>query len=38
MSGLDPTAARIVSARLFGRDGHFRKAGISVILATHNRE
>jgi ATP-binding cassette subfamily C (CFTR/MRP) protein 1 len=36
MSGLDPTAASIVSTRLFGRDGHFRKAGISVILATHN--
>lgn len=36
-SGFDARIARSISTQLFDRDGHFRKAGISVILATHNR-
>jgi ABC-type bacteriocin/lantibiotic exporter with double-glycine peptidase domain len=35
-SGLDSTAARTITTQLFGTDGHFRKAGVSVVLATHN--
>ncbi|KAM7205481.1 P-loop containing nucleoside triphosphate hydrolase protein [Naviculisporaceae sp. PSN 640] len=38
MSGLDPKTAANVTARLFAKDGHFRKAKISVILATHSRQ
>ncbi|POR31354.1 Uncharacterized protein TPAR_08439 [Tolypocladium paradoxum] len=37
-SGLDNRTARAIATRLFSKDGHFRKAGISVILATHNRK
>ncbi|KAK3329761.1 P-loop containing nucleoside triphosphate hydrolase protein [Apodospora peruviana] len=37
MSGLDPATAGIIITRLFSKDGHFRKAGISVVLATHSR-
>lgn len=37
-SGFDNKTARAIATRLFGKDGHFRKAGISVILATHNRK
>ncbi|KAK3403550.1 P-loop containing nucleoside triphosphate hydrolase protein [Sordaria brevicollis] len=36
MSGLDPATAKEITARLFSRQGHLRKAGVSVILATHN--
>ncbi|KAK4204615.1 P-loop containing nucleoside triphosphate hydrolase protein [Triangularia verruculosa] len=38
LSGLDPATAGTILSRLFGRDGHFRKAGISVVIATHSRE
>lgn len=38
MSGLDPTTYRIISSKLFHVDGHFRKAGVSVIFATHGRK
>ncbi|KJZ71681.1 hypothetical protein HIM_08919 [Hirsutella minnesotensis 3608] len=37
-SGFDAKTARSISTQLFGRDGHFRKTGISVILATQNRQ
>ncbi|KAH8668572.1 ABC transporter [Xylariales sp. PMI_506] len=37
MSGLDPKTASIVSTELFGKGGHFRRNGISVVVATHNR-
>lgn len=36
MSGLDPATAKEVTTRLFSRQGYLRKAGVSVILATHN--
>ncbi|KAJ5205337.1 ABC transporter transmembrane domain type 1 [Penicillium cf. griseofulvum] len=32
-SGLDSTSIAFISNRLLGKDGHFKKAGISVILA-----
>ncbi|KAH7305472.1 P-loop containing nucleoside triphosphate hydrolase protein [Stachybotrys elegans] len=35
-SGFDPATSKEVVAQLFSRDGHFRKAGISVVLATHD--
>ncbi|KAL7941244.1 P-loop containing nucleoside triphosphate hydrolase protein [Trichoderma barbatum] len=35
ISGLDPKAAQTVQTSLFRADGHFRKAGISVILAAN---
>ena len=38
LSGLDLQTASFITDRLFGREGHFRKAGISVVLATHNRK
>ncbi|KAJ4414158.1 hypothetical protein N0V85_003255 [Neurospora sp. IMI 360204] len=37
MSGLDPATAKEITTRLFSRQGHLRKAGVSVILATHNK-
>ncbi|KAK1778360.1 P-loop containing nucleoside triphosphate hydrolase protein [Copromyces sp. CBS 386.78] len=37
MSGLDPTTAKDITTRLFSRQGHLSKAGVSVILATHNK-
>ena len=38
MSGLDAKTASLVTTRLFGKEGgHFRKAGISVVIATHSR-
>ncbi|KAM7219313.1 P-loop containing nucleoside triphosphate hydrolase protein [Rhypophila decipiens] len=37
MSGLDPKTTGVILNRLFGSEGHFRKAKISVILATHSR-
>ncbi|KAK0634859.1 putative ATP-binding cassette transporter [Bombardia bombarda] len=37
MSGLDPTTASMVTVKLFSKDGYFRKAGISVVIATHSR-
>lgn len=37
MSGLDARTASLVTTSLFGPEGHFRKAGISVVLATHSR-
>jgi ATP-binding cassette subfamily C (CFTR/MRP) protein 1 len=36
-SGLDPTMVNFILTQLFGPQGHFRKSGTSVILATHNR-
>lgn len=36
MSGLDPATAKEITTRLFSKQGHLRKAGVSVILATHN--
>ncbi|XP_044722253.1 ABC transporter transmembrane domain-containing protein [Hirsutella rhossiliensis] len=36
-SGFDARTARSVSTLLFDPDGYFRKAGIAVVLATHNR-
>lgn len=36
LSGLDSKTARFIIDRLFARDAYFRKAGISVVLATHN--
>lgn len=36
-SGLDSRTARVVLDRLFGENGHFRKQGVSVIVATHSR-
>lgn len=36
-SGLDASTVNLVLSRLFSQDGHFRQAGISVVLATHNR-
>jgi len=38
LSGLDSKTARFIIDRLFARDAYFRKAGISVVLATHNRK
>jgi ATP-binding cassette, subfamily C (CFTR/MRP), member 1 len=38
MSGLDAKTASLVTTRLFGAEGHFRRAGISVVLATHSRK
>ncbi|KAK6085469.1 multidrug resistance-associated [Seiridium cupressi] len=38
MSGLDAKIANILSARLFRNDGYFRRAGISVILATNDQK
>ena len=38
MSGLDNKTARAIIARLFSKEGHFRKAGISVIIVTHSRK
>ncbi|KAK1752303.1 canalicular multispecific organic anion transporter 1 [Echria macrotheca] len=35
-SGLDPSASRTILTELFHANGHFRKAGISVIIATHD--
>ncbi|KAJ5518656.1 ABC transporter integral membrane type 1 [Penicillium expansum] len=32
-SGLDSTSIALITDRLFGKDGHFKKRGISVILA-----
>ncbi|KAH8900775.1 P-loop containing nucleoside triphosphate hydrolase protein [Thozetella sp. PMI_491] len=37
VSGLDSKTLGVVITRLFGNDGHFRKAGVSVIIATHNQ-
>ncbi|KAK3949643.1 P-loop containing nucleoside triphosphate hydrolase protein [Pseudoneurospora amorphoporcata] len=37
MSGLDHATAKEITTRLFSRQGHLRKAGVSVILATHNK-
>nr|CAC28822.2 related to multidrug resistance-associated protein [Neurospora crassa] len=37
MSGLDPATAKDITTRLFSRQGHLRKAGVSVVLATHNK-
>ncbi|MCJ1394407.1 hypothetical protein MMC18_007285 [Xylographa bjoerkii] len=34
-SGLDSKSIALISDRLFSKTGHFRKAGISVILATN---
>ncbi|KAI1781491.1 P-loop containing nucleoside triphosphate hydrolase protein [Hypoxylon cercidicola] len=36
MSGLDPTTAREITSNLFSKEGYLRKAGVSVILATHD--
>ncbi|TWU72314.1 hypothetical protein ED733_000129 [Metarhizium rileyi] len=36
-SGLDSRTTRVVLDRLFGENGHFRKQGYSVIVATHSR-
>ncbi|KYK55562.1 hypothetical protein DCS_07525 [Drechmeria coniospora] len=36
-SGLDSATTGILLARLFSEAGHFRKAGISVIIATHSQ-
>lgn len=38
LSGLDSKTARFIIDRLFAGDAYFRKAGISVVLATHNRK
>ncbi|KAI0837465.1 P-loop containing nucleoside triphosphate hydrolase protein [Hypoxylon sp. FL0890] len=35
-SGLDPTTSRNVLNKLLHKDGHFRRAGVSVILATYD--
>ncbi|KAJ5085131.1 hypothetical protein N7532_009902 [Penicillium argentinense] len=35
-SGLDTRAVAAISSRLFATDGHFKQAGRTVILATHN--
>ncbi|UKZ80163.1 hypothetical protein TrVFT333_007920 [Trichoderma virens FT-333] len=35
ISGLDPEAAQTVQTSLFHTNGHFRRAGISVVLATN---
>ncbi|KAJ5405756.1 ABC transporter integral membrane type 1 [Penicillium sp. CMV-2018d] len=32
-TGLDSTSIALITNRLFGKDGHFKKLGISVILA-----
>ncbi|KAJ5748022.1 ABC transporter transmembrane domain type 1 [Penicillium nucicola] len=37
-SGLDSTSIAFISNRLLGKDGHFKKAGISVILAMSTDE
>ncbi|KAJ5976667.1 hypothetical protein N7501_000009 [Penicillium viridicatum] len=37
LSGLDASTTNRISDQLFGRDGHFRRSGTSVILATHSR-
>ena len=36
MSGLDPRNTGIIVDRLFGKTGYFRRAGISVVMTTHN--
>lgn len=36
-SGLDSHSSTLISTRLFGQDGHFRKTRTSVILATHTQ-
>ncbi|KAL6239854.1 P-loop containing nucleoside triphosphate hydrolase protein [Aspergillus navahoensis] len=38
LSGVDSKNIAIISRRLFGRDGHFRRAGMSVVLATTTYE
>jgi ABC-type ATPase involved in cell division len=35
-SGLDPTMVNFILTQLFSPQGHFRKSGTAVILATHN--
>ncbi|KAJ5404463.1 hypothetical protein N7509_004334 [Penicillium cosmopolitanum] len=35
-SGLDTRSVAAISSRLLSVDGHFRKAGRTVVLATHN--
>ncbi|KAL4908813.1 hypothetical protein BDW74DRAFT_187329 [Aspergillus multicolor] len=37
-SGVDSENVSVISGHLFGPDGHFRKAGMSVILATSTYE
>ncbi|KAJ3497293.1 hypothetical protein NLG97_g2019 [Lecanicillium saksenae] len=37
MSGFDPQTTGNILTNLFSKTGYFRKAGISVILATHNQ-
>ncbi|KAK4184893.1 hypothetical protein QBC35DRAFT_517288 [Podospora australis] len=37
MSGLDPATLERVTTSLLGREGHIRRAGISVIIASHNK-
>ncbi|KAK0656433.1 ABC transporter [Cercophora newfieldiana] len=37
MSGLDAKTASLVTTKLFGVEGYFRRAGVSVIIATHSR-
>ncbi|PYH29257.1 P-loop containing nucleoside triphosphate hydrolase protein [Aspergillus neoniger CBS 115656] len=34
-SGLDSSNTRIISTRLFGPNGYFRRPGMTVLLATH---
>ncbi|QGA21216.1 hypothetical protein EYB26_008926 [Talaromyces marneffei] len=36
-SGLDSHSTMLISTRLFDQDGHFRKTGTSVVLATHTQ-
>ncbi|OKL62878.1 hypothetical protein UA08_01294 [Talaromyces atroroseus] len=38
MSGLDPKTTSTIVNHLFSQNGYFRKADISVIVATHNRQ
>lgn len=38
MSSLDSKTTSAIVARLFGKEGYFRKAGISVVIATHSRK
>lgn len=37
MSGFDSKTTGNILDKLFSQNGYFRKAGISVILATHSR-
>ncbi|KAK0710401.1 P-loop containing nucleoside triphosphate hydrolase protein [Apiosordaria backusii] len=37
LSGLDPTTTGTILSRLFSNRGHFRAAGISLVIATHNK-